>query len=725
KRRRIALACTACRIRKSRCNGGRPKCSLCEQMGFGCNYETSDAAANVIVSKWSMSDFEERINWLEGKVRTHDALLSSRNNDILLRPTVHATSSAHRAIDAEDPASSNEVVLQEEPQEDMLTDGMAITFVSEDDSGFFGSSSNIAFMRRITRAMKAAGRVQLHTPNMSEDLSHIDNGVVSVSRPASLPGSSPPESKALEASRRIHNLPPEHETRDLLRRYFSNTGLLFPFIHEVSFFQEYEAMQSEPVPKVRRTWLGLLNMVLAMATSTLADPEKSSTVRRKESDVFYQRAYELCKGQILQGASLETVQYLLLMGQYLQGTQKSVQTWATHGLAVKAAYSLGLHSSDANTRYSPIVQETRRRTWYGCVVLDRSLSMTFGRPHAIPEDHVRLSLPMPLDEELVSTDGINSAKAMSVHFFVDSIKLYQVQYKVISALYDQNLGCGQPLSEMQTATEVFKLEQELNLWQRCVAPPLCIQSHDTLLYDNQVACEERFRVILTLRYLNLQILLHRPFVTRSLDARASRNKGTGSMSSAERLASGSIQTCVKSAEEVISIVHTIISAKRAHDLLGAWWFSLYYVFGASLTIFGTLLISPDLATFAISLTDRLEQGRASLRKASDALRQLDVGNQVATRCADYLSEISSLLDRWQSSSTFRDETIGDFALPQELFQCGEVSLPSFQGLDLAGSQTTSDGLYMNDFSLNDLEMGQFFIPDDFGKWAHPTKNKVA
>ena len=240
-----------------------------------------------------------------------------------------------------------------------------------------------------------------------------------------------------------------------------------------------------------------------------------------------------------------------------------------------------------------------------------------------------------------------------------------MQYKVISALYEQNLGCGQPLSEMQTATEVFKLDQELNLWQRCVAPPLCIRSHDTLAYDYQVACEERFRIILTLRYLNLQILLHRPFVTMFLDVRASRNKGTGSLSSAERLASGSIQTCVKSAEEVISIVHTIISEKRAHDLLGAWWFSLYYgkshrpsgydphtytysiVFGASLTIFGTLLISPDLATFAISLADRLEQGRILLRKASDALRQLDVGNQIATRCADYLSEISSLLERWR------------------------------------------------------------------------------
>lgn len=155
-------------------------------------------------------------------------------------------------------------------------------------------------------------------------------------------------------------------------------------------------------------------------------------------------------------------------------------------------------------------------------------------------------------------------------------KLFQVQYKVISALYDQNLGCAQPLSSIQTATEVFKLEQELNIWRHCVAPPLCIRSHDTVLYDKEVACEERFRLVLTLRYLNLQTLLHRPFVAKSLDVRSSRGKGTEPTTSAERLASGSIHTCIKSAEEVISIVHTIVSAKRAHDLLGAWWFSLYY-----------------------------------------------------------------------------------------------------------------------------------------------------
>lgn len=65
------------------------------------------------------------------------------------------------------------------------------------------------------------------------------------------------------------------------------------------------------------------------------------------------------------------VQYLLILGQYLQGTQKSVQAWTTHGLAISAAYQLGLHSPDANKGFPPLESEIRKRTWFGCVLLDR------------------------------------------------------------------------------------------------------------------------------------------------------------------------------------------------------------------------------------------------------------------------------------------------------------------------------------------------------------------
>lgn len=65
------------------------------------------------------------------------------------------------------------------------------------------------------------------------------------------------------------------------------------------------------------------------------------------------------------------MQYFLILGQYLQGTQKSVQAWNIHGLAITAAFQLGLHSPKANRSFAPLEREIRKRTWFGCVLLDR------------------------------------------------------------------------------------------------------------------------------------------------------------------------------------------------------------------------------------------------------------------------------------------------------------------------------------------------------------------
>ena len=114
------------------------------------------------------------------------------------------------------------------------------------------------------------------------------------------------------------------------------------------------------------------------------------------------------------------VQYLLLTGQYLQGTQRSVEAWTVHGLAVKGALQLGLHSTAASSRFSPLDQEFRKRTWYGCVVLDRTLSMTFGRPAAIPDDYIRIQLPQnlgPVGNDANHEPANDLQREVSVDFF--------------------------------------------------------------------------------------------------------------------------------------------------------------------------------------------------------------------------------------------------------------------------------------------------------------------
>lgn len=62
---------------------------------------------------------------------------------------------------------------------------------------------------------------------------------------------------------------------------------------------------------------------------------------------------------------------MLLMSQYLQGTHRPTTTWNIHGLAVKAAFQLGLHTTSSSKNQSSLDKEIRLRTWYGCIVLDR------------------------------------------------------------------------------------------------------------------------------------------------------------------------------------------------------------------------------------------------------------------------------------------------------------------------------------------------------------------
>ena len=67
----------------------------------------------------------------------------------------------------------------------------------------------------------------------------------------------------------------------------------------------YNEIKDQQKPTVRRTWLGLLNAIFAMAITTKLDYDFAAGQRLEESEVFYERAVGLCEKQILRGTSLE------------------------------------------------------------------------------------------------------------------------------------------------------------------------------------------------------------------------------------------------------------------------------------------------------------------------------------------------------------------------------------------------------------------------------------
>lgn len=344
------------------------------------------------------------------------------------------------------------------------TDGMgSIEFTKEDDSGYYGMhspssrgrdyccqqlisllsysplgpTSNIAFTRNIRRALYAllsrpttrhhgadAGKTNRldipHRPSLDVSrpatphgghASRPSHGHGHVQAPGDFPqlgglapggidgggsgsGEGPPDWYL--------RLPPDEEMDGLVSRFFADTGALFPFVHGPSFVDTYRRVKGLGFRRFRRSWLGLLNAILAMATVTSPSSSRnasggvgggvSAAERAARAEVFYERAKALCLDQMLHGASLETggcfsfrpsfascmlsidfllVQAMLLMSQYLQGTHRSTTTWNIHGLAVKAAFQLGLHTTSSSSYQSPLDREMRLRTWYGCIVLDR------------------------------------------------------------------------------------------------------------------------------------------------------------------------------------------------------------------------------------------------------------------------------------------------------------------------------------------------------------------
>lgn len=159
-------------------------------------------------------------------------------------------------------------------------------------------------------------------------------------------------------------------------------------------------------------------------------------------------------------------------------------------------------------------------------------------------------------------------------------------YRIVDTCYGQNLGLEEYRTDSEIISMVLKVEEELEEWKvslpslqmRVQDTRLCAEDLDNMGSEDKIT--ERFAFVLSVRYHNLQILLHRPILEKLLEGcgRPSTSKTkNGDKGKVLQLGMGSVETCINSAVIIISIVHTIVlSTGWRRDLLGAWNYSLFY-----------------------------------------------------------------------------------------------------------------------------------------------------
>lgn len=170
-------------------------------------------------------------------------------------------------------------------------------------------------------------------------------------------------------------LPTRRQADSLLDVYWTYVDPLYPFLTRRSWQRSYEALfAGNPLGTDERIFLSTLNYMFAIATQLLErlPPDE----RQTSSDEYFQRGQDLIRPQQWEDASVELVQCLLIATQYLQSTNQPLQTWMLVGSAIRMAQALGLHlPSTASAVAGRVEQETLRRVWHGCVVMDRYVSL--------------------------------------------------------------------------------------------------------------------------------------------------------------------------------------------------------------------------------------------------------------------------------------------------------------------------------------------------------------
>lgn len=151
---------------------------------------------------------------------------------------------------------------------------------------------------------------------------------------------------------------------------------------------------------------------------------------------------------------------------------------------------------------------------------------------------------------------------------------------VIDLLYGGNLGCGEKLPNYELTISIMKVRRMLEGWARQLPPHMGLIHASELTGDMAADFTlARFRMILTLRFNNVRILAHRIVLVRVCELVADGDAAqTIDLMELRDVSGSAVEACFASSAEIVNLVGYAVrdDAGLARQLLGAWWFTLYY-----------------------------------------------------------------------------------------------------------------------------------------------------
>ncbi|KAI9734605.1 MAG: hypothetical protein M1834_002206 [Cirrosporium novae-zelandiae] len=486
---RIAQACDRCRSKKIRCDGIRPCCSQCANVGFEC--KTSDKLSRRAFPRGYTESLEDRVRGLESEVRELKALLDEKDEKIDLLSKIHAfTPPERRATLSPHSTHRNTPSPQEDSFQVQQSPSLAPDCKSE--PCFIGASSGRAFVDAFKYKLEQNGK-------SCSDLT-VNTFFASENQQANREMHSSPVSL---------KTPPRLLSDQLVNIFFQEWAPLFPVLHRPTFLKLYEDFVKSPEDLEGDVHaIAQLNLVFGIAAL-------SKNTCSKEDILLFEKQWHSAVNAAKSEKSLATLQCLILAQIYCICSHDYHTLLDYKGLAVLLCHRLGLNQSQKRFQLGALTRETRKRVFWAGYTIDRFSAAVLGVPVLLREDDVHTEYPADIDDECVTEKGFLPTLPGESTKLSNALALFRAT-RILTHVLEQNYPAS--VSYELSLQRIISLNEELDTWLQGLAPHLRLEFVQDKPSTNVIGSRSP---LLSLAYFYIRTLIHRPALGSGLGSKAS------------------------------------------------------------------------------------------------------------------------------------------------------------------------------------------------------------
>ncbi|EWC43735.1 hypothetical protein DRE_07395 [Drechslerella stenobrocha 248] len=400
----------------------------------------------------------------------------------------------------------------------------------------------------------------------------------------------------LKMGGRDYIAPSREEAIRLIDNFFERINKFFPLFRYDSFMKNVNRMYEKPSAMSDRGWLVCFNNVLLFSLYGMGTNKKEDIQIALVEKYFYNSWAAFDDVSILLTPNLINVQALLTLAIVAQEISKPGLCWMLLSQACRLAQAIGLHrQSHPAQNFSEEESVERQLVFWTLYVMDKALSLTFGRSTCLPDFDVDVDLP----------DNVTGNVLLTQHFS-GWVWLAKIQSQIYMRLYSAS-ACRASDEDRQHAAK--ELELELRNWWAQNGAGLQLIPSIGLFQKQYLELEIKFS------FHNSMIMIHRV------------NKGGGELSEA---------ICLDSARTSVQLIKQTLEVNN-QDADGSvlLWLFQYFPFTPFFVLFSNVIRNPEekssrddfvLMQHVVSYLDRM---KAANESASKLLRIAETFTQIA------------------------------------------------------------------------------------------------